>query len=214
MEPLTELAEIAEMLCDPHRHTEVLYDADDRRNRRPRRVYTTTQDGLLKQLRDAAHEGLRVGPPGTAGKPDSRPPGSFEALARHVYISVTVGQWCAALGVPVRDTVEGSVHALVGRAGALDDDARRRLLHEARYWRGQAQAATGWTSPPYAPPVPCPCCSRVGTLRVNLASRGAYCASPERTETGELICGATWAPGTVTEGSALVKYIRAVTEAA
>jgi hypothetical protein len=55
----------------------------------------------------------------------------------------------------------------------------------AAWWRS-ARIVTGWDSPPYSPPVPCPneTCEKRGTLRIRLADRIATCVE----------CGSTWGP--------------------
>lgn len=209
---LSDVLAAVDELADPHRHTEVIWDRDRHRNKRMSRAYSTTQDGLLKQLRDAAGEGLRVGDgPGGSAKPASKPPGAFEALCRHVFITVEVQGWVDALGVPRRATVEENLRALVGKAASLDDPMLLRLHSDVRYWRGQASAATGWTSLPYAPHAPCPVCGMFGTLRINRSTNAAYCINAARTATGERVCGATWAPGCI---GPLAAHIRAYADGA
>lgn len=209
---VAEIAALAEELCDPHRHTERVEEWDRNRNRKVR-TYVTTQQGLLKQLRDIAAMGLKVGSGcgSGGGKPGSKPPGMFEALARHVYIVVEAGRWCDTVGLPQRDAVEGNIRALVGRAPSLDDQHLARLHKEVRFWRAQAATATGWETPPYTPPVPCPVCSRLGTVRINMAERSAYCTNQDRNMWGDLLCGMSVPPGGVTEDSSLAIYIRQVT---
>lgn len=209
---MSELAGLAEELCDPHQHTEVIWDDNGHRNKRMRRAYTTTQDGLLAQLREIGHEGLKVGiTKGTGGKPGSKPPGLFEAMSRHVYIAVTVAQWCQVRGVQIRMTVEENLRGLVGVAPAMDDETLDRFVREVRYWRGQAATATGWAAQPFQPWISCPTCGRQSTLSISMTEdgrgvRSAYCSNTDRdARTGDLICGSTWDGDTV---GRLVRYIR------
>ena len=215
---MSDLAALAEELCDPHRHTEVIWDTDQHRHKRARRAYTTTQEGLLAQLREIGHEGLKVsGSTKVVGKPGSKPPGLFEAMARHVYIAVTVAHWCQARAVPLRMSVEANIRALVGAAPAMDDATLARFVREVRYWHGQAATATGWAVEPFRPWVGCPGCGRVSSLCIALTDdgrdvRSAYCANADRDPaTDELLCGASWTEETVAE---LVDYIRNAKEAA
>jgi hypothetical protein len=123
-ELMSELAALVGELCDTHLHHEVVWDDNGHRRKRMRRVYTTTQDGLLAQLREIGHEGLNVGgsSAGAGGKPGSKPPGLFEAMSRHVYIAVTVASWCRVQGVALRMSVEDNIRGLVGAASSMDDN--------------------------------------------------------------------------------------------
>jgi hypothetical protein len=209
---MSELDRHVEELVEPRQHTELIWDVDQHRNRRVRRAYVTRQDGLMAQLRAVAHEGLRLrqeGRGGPSGKPGSRPPGCFDALNRHVYITAEAYSWATGLGVR-RPTVDQTILAFVGVAPLMTDVDLARLVRELRYWRGSAAVATGWVERPYTPPVPCPTCSRFGSLRVNIETRGAYCTNPDRTPTGELACGGAWPPGTAGQ---LFAYIKAHLEA-
>jgi len=211
---MAELAGLAEELCEPHQHTEVIWDTTERRHKRMRRAWTTVQDGLLAQLREIGHEGLKVGGSSGSGggKPGSKPPGLFEAMARHVYIAVTVASWCQVRGLPLRIRVEDNIRALVGAAPVMDDDTLERFWREMRYWRGQAAVATGWVAAPFQPWIACPRCGRHSTLSISLTedgrnARAAYCINTDRDlVTGELLCGATWSEETI---GLLVDHIRA-----
>lgn len=206
---LNEIVVMAEELCDPHRHTEVIYDVDRHRNKKLSRCYTTTQDGLLKQLREVAAEGLKVGDPVRSGsKPKSKPPGVFDALSAHVYVAVESGHWCEQVGIDPRRTPEESIRGLVGKAPNLEDAVLVELHREVRFWHGQATVMTGWRTSPYTPPVRCPLCQRVGSLRVNLEAKSAYCSNTSRKADNTLACGASWPPDGI---DPLVAYVRQVT---
>lgn len=186
MTSLIELAAVAEELCDPHQHVEMIVDRDpaDRRKRR-RRAWVTTQDGLLRQLAETTQSSVDASETGGGRSAwGSRPPGSWEALSTHASITIYTIRWCWDLRLDQRDTVEANIRALVGHAPTLDSDTAARLLADMRSWRHQAAVATGWATPSYAPAVPCPVveCAGFGTLRINLDRMVALCRS----------CRSTW----------------------
>lgn len=201
---LIDIADVAEELVEPHRHVEMVTDRDpaDRRKRR-RRAWATTQPGLITQLGQAAQMAASAPGEGSgASVPGSRPPGSWEALARHTAITAYVTRWCWSLKLDIRDTVEQNVRALVGAAAGLDDDTAAALLSELRAWRHQAAVMTGWSQPDFAPAaVPCPVvdCTKVSTLRINVDRMVALCTA----------CGSVWDDE---DGSirALARHIEAV----
>jgi hypothetical protein len=198
---LTELAELVDELCDPHQHVERVHDRVDRGTRRMR-AYVTTQQGLLAQLAEAAVDGAAGGEsPGVRIVPQSRPPGCWEALARHTAITLHVAQWCWDLRIEQRATVEGNMRALVGAAGTIAAGQLEALVADAKAWRHQAAVMTGWASPSFAPAVPCPRCERRGSIRINLARQVAMCTGEE--------CGALWEADTI---GVLADYIRQQTE--
>jgi hypothetical protein len=199
---LADLADLVDELCDPHQHVERVHDRVGRGTRRMR-AYVTVQQGLLAQLAAAAVDGAAGGdePPSARPIPQSRPPGCFEALARHTAITLHVARWCWDLRIAQRDTVEGNMRALVGAAGGLDGVVLQDLVAAAKGWRHQAAVMTGWASPRFAPDVPCPSCERRGTIRINLSRQVAMCTS----ET----CGALWEADTI---GVLADYIRQQTE--
>lgn len=176
---LVDIAAIAEELCEPHQHTEQIVDRDpaDRRKRR-RRIWVTTQPGLISQLKTAS-EGHGDGRTEQGGSrvPGSRPPGFWEALARHSAISIDVVRWCWELNLDIRDTPEAGIRALVGAATNLDDSTARDLLAALRGWRHQAAVMTGWAHPAFAPAVNCPIvdCGRHATIRINTDRMVAWC---------------------------------------
>ena len=176
-----------------------------------RRVHVTTQPGLLAQLGEAmvdASSGSQEAA-GARAVPGSRPPGCWEALATLAAITTAVAGWCWDLDLPLRDTVESSIRALIGKAPELDDDRAARLLADMRSWRYRAAVMTGWQSPLFAPRVPCPACGKNNTLRVNLDRQAAFCSSQDRDESGALMCGTTWDAATI---GVLADYIRSVAE--
>jgi hypothetical protein len=207
---ISEIVAMAEELCDTHRHTEPIYETDHNRNRKLTTAYTTTQDGLLKQLREVSAEGLKVGnPTRSGGKPSSKPPGVFEALSAHVYIAVEAERWCNSVGIDPRRTPEESIRGLVGKAANLEELTLTQLHREVRFWHGQASVLTGWQLSAYTPPVPCPNCQRQASIRFSLETKSAFCSNRDRGQSGELLCGASWSSDEVTE---LGNYVRRMTE--
>jgi hypothetical protein len=191
-----ELADLVAELCDGRQHIEPIWEYDAAGNKRMRRAWTTNHPGLLTQLRAFAHEGLRVGSrsPASVGKPASRPPGCFDALSAHHYISTQAVRWMTPYQAP-RPEPEANVQALVGLVDKLDEVDLARLVGEVRYWRGMAATCTGWIERPYTPPVRCPICHRFGSLRVNIEGRTGYCTNRDRRPDGGLVCGSSWPPG-------------------
>jgi hypothetical protein len=202
---LLAIADTADALTEPHQHHEPIYDRDQHRNRRMRRIWTTTQPGLLAALWQA------VAPARTTTDDDSSnnsgfrsaPPLCVEALSRHTQIQIATVRWCWSLHIELRDTTDSNIRALVGAAGNLDSDTQHALLDELRQWRTWAAVMTGWQAPAYAPHVPCPNpdCQRADTLRVNLDRQTALC----------IACRTTWDRDNI---GILADYIRASTEAA
>jgi hypothetical protein len=184
---LATLAALIDDLCDPHHHIERIYDTDQHRNKRMRRIWETTQPGLLAQLAEA------VGLPGQ--QPEgalgatfrSKPPLQTEALSRYVSIQIGAVRWAWSLYQDVRDTTESQLRGLIGPAATLDDATLTTLVSEVRQWRRWCAVMTAWESPAYAPHVPCPACAKIGALRVNLTAKTAICTW----------CAAGWDPDTV-----------------
>ncbi|MEO3922996.1 hypothetical protein ABGB07_03820 [Micromonosporaceae bacterium B7E4] len=200
---LLDIATTASELTDRHQHIERIWDRDRHRNRRMRHVHVTTQDGLLQQLADAVY--APASPDDNGGGrpvPGSKPPGAFEALARHVAITAEVTRWCWDLRLDLRSTVEDNIRALVGKAAELDPDQTATLLADLRRWHGQAAAMTGWAARSFSPRALCPVvdCGRSNTLRVNLDRSVATC----------MACGSVWDD---TDGSfaALARHVEHTT---
>jgi hypothetical protein len=213
-EVVQELAEIARELTQERTHVEPILDDNGHGRKTLRRAWTTTQPSLLDQLRTMAHEGLRVGarPPGSVGKPSSRPPGNFEALAVSTSIVDGARRWAVSLNAcSERAPAAAQIRALVGMAPTIDASDLLELLREMRYWRTMASIATGWTEALWSPAVPCPLCERFSTLRVDVQARAAYCGSRERRQDGSILCGATWPEGTA---GPLFAYVRETLERA
>ncbi len=199
---LQDIADVADALTEPHRHLEPVYDTDRHRNRRLRRVWPSSQPGLLQALWEAIEPGRAAVDKGRpAGGYRSVPPLCLEAVSRYVSIQIGVVRLCWSLDVRLRDSTASSIRALVGAAALADSEAQAFVLGELRTWRTWCAVMTGWQTPAYAPTVPCPACDRANALRINLGRKTAMC----------IACDACWDPGTI---GVLANYIRAATEAA
>lgn len=208
MSDLAILVDLAEELCDARQHVERVWDRDRHRNKRMRRAHVTTQPGLLAQLAEAVTEATAAPEDGGGHSvPGSRPPGAWEAMARHSVITLGVAGWILYLKMEQRDTVEGNLRALVGVAGQLDRGLLEELVADARGWWFQAAVFTGWATPTFTPQVACPIvdCGQVNTIRVNLDRRLAVCS--------HLKCEARWSDDDE-DGSfaVLARYVEAATE--
>ncbi|WP_328382957.1 hypothetical protein OHQ88_10625 [Micromonospora zamorensis] len=169
------IVDLADELTEPHQHVERFAVWDDNRNKKIR-THVTIQPGLLAQLHDSVSEPISEdGGVGTRRPPASRPPLALEALSKHTAIVIGVTRWCWSLRLDLRDTAESNIRAIVGKAPELDDDTRQTLLTELRQWRRWCAVLTGWENDLFAPRVPCPVCEKVGTLRVNLKAKAAFC---------------------------------------
>lgn len=197
---ITDLAAVISRLTQPYTHTERVRTGWDH-NRHPiYGTHTTKHPGLLAQLRliyDAAPIGDDNGGPSTPL--GSRPPLAIDALSLHIAIAGAINRWSRSLELPYQSTIEAQACGLVGAAPHLDHDTLRTLLDEARTWQRRADILTGWTSPPYAPRIPCMadgCTARSG-LRLHADTRTGMCTT----------CGATW---TDQDGgfSRLVEHVR------
>lgn len=204
---LADIADLAEVLCDPHQHTEQVPYWDASRNRKFRR-HVTVQDGLLRQLHEAVFRPA-VGDRGRSA-PASRPPLLLEALSLHSVITIGVAKWCWDLRINQRDSVEQDIRALVGAAGTADSDTQTALRAELRRWRSWCEVMTGWETVFAPKDVPCPVvtCGQTGTLRILLAAKRAFCRNPAVDDDGNPVCGATWDEANI---GVLADYIRTQT---
>lgn len=197
------IRDLADELCDPHQHAEVIPFWDNNRNRKFRR-HITVQPGLLAQLYQSVMPASSSSEPHAGGIPGSRPPLAVEALSRHDEIAMAVLRWCTSLRLTTRVSVESNVRQLAAAAQQFDEADARVLLSEMRQWRRWCAVLTGWENLYRPARVPCPVvdCGRTNTLRVNLTAKTAMCHA----------CAATWSEddGTIT---VLANYIQAVTSA-
>lgn len=178
-DPLVEIAELAEELCDPRQHTERIYGWTRQRNRKVIKLHKTIQPGLITQLRDAVHTpaGLADDQTQRSRATLSRPPLQLEALARLMDIALLSNEWIHHIRAVNRGPIESNIHALVGAAPGLDRDQQHQLLHDLRRWRGWAAVLSGWALPPFQPMVTCPNpeCGKLGTLRIVAERQTATC---------------------------------------
>lgn len=173
-EVLAAIADAVDALCDPRSHTERAPYWDRSRNRKWR-SHTTTQPGLIAQLAEVFTLTIQDEAGGSRRVPSSKPPGSFDAIALHTEITLGAAKWCWNVEVEQRDTVEGNLRALVGRAPVMDLDQAAELLDELVGWQRRAEVITGWRSPAFWPRVTCPVCSAWQSIAVNLDRQAATC---------------------------------------
>jgi hypothetical protein len=95
------------------------------------------------------------------------------------------------------DQVVLNLRQIVGLATADGADIER-IASDVASWRRRAEEVAGWRDPARQPYVRCPTCSRLGTLRVDLAERHAVCVS----------CRSAWSEAEGTIGL-LAEHIRA-----
>ena len=185
------LPDLVDALTDPAPHVERIPYWDDQRNRK-HRIHKVTMPGLLAQMAELMLPGGN--PDAGPGKPGSRPPGNWAAMADHALITGEVSRWIWDLRLNMRDTVEGNLRHLVG--ATVDSTTAARLLRDAARWHRIAQHVTGWRTPPAEVRAPCPALTdrdgkqvecRRRTLRVNYHDGEAYCSS----------CGTEWDSSTV-----------------
>lgn len=173
---LTDIADLAEELCDPRQHTEIIWGWSTSRHREKLGEHKTIQPGLLTQLHEAIAPLLAgLDDAGARGVPRSTPPLQIEALDRWLDITVKAATWCHTLGVRPRLTPQDNIRALIG--ANLGDHAND-LRADLRRWRGWCATITGWETT-FSPDNPCPVedCNQRGTLRINLARQTAYCTA-------------------------------------
>jgi hypothetical protein len=195
------IRDLADELCDPHQHAEVIPFWDNNRNRKFRR-HITIQPGLIQQLYQSVMPASSSAEPHAGGIPGSRPPLAVEALSRHDEIAMAVLGWCREYRLPTLVSVESNIRRLAAASQRFDDDDARGLLADLRQWRRWCAVLTGWESLYRPARVPCPVvdCGRTNTLRINLTAKTAMCHA----------CAATWSEddGTIT---VLAAYIETVT---
>jgi hypothetical protein len=186
---VTELADLlaaADELTDPRRHVEVISASvwDRNRNKKFKSVRRITNlPSLLDQLADAVIPGETY-VEGDTARPGfaSRPPARIDAIDRLSAIQTGAARWVASLGLPVRETAQDNLRALVGVSARLDSDTFDALAYEITTWRTWAATVTGWQSPPWRPRVACPICDKLGSLRIRLDRQTACCMD----------CGEAW----------------------
>lgn len=170
----TDIANLAEELCDPRQHSEPIYGWSASRHRIKVKDHITIHPGLLVQLQEAIAPLLGgLGEGGARGVPKSTPPLQLDALDRYLDIEVKALGWCQIFGVTPRANLAGTVRRLVGvphgdRSGDLRADLRR--------WRNWSATLAGWEAV-FSPDAACPVstCQKRGALRINLLRQTAFC---------------------------------------
>ncbi len=180
-DPLIEIADLAEELCDPTEHIEQIYGWTKARNRKLLRTHKTTRAGLIQQLRQAVYGATAGDQEGRRVIPQSRPPLLLEALGKLIEIEAGVNEWVHIVKIENRGKAELNIRALVGIASEGPPARRHRLLSDLRRWRGWAAVMSGWALPPYQPDVRCPIedCGELGTLRIILDRKVGLCVACE-----------------------------------
>lgn len=175
-DPLVEIADLAEELCDRRQHTETVYEWSRSRNRVAKQI-RTVQAGLLEQLHDAIHSDATTDEQGRRGIQASRPPLLLEALARWLDIVTGANEWMSHAREQHRGDVAANIRALVGAAARFDSAERHRLLRDLRRWRTWAAVMSGWAHAPLQPHVACPNpeCAAMGSLRVFPERKSGFC---------------------------------------
>jgi hypothetical protein len=170
---LQTIADAVDLLTNPIRHTERIFDRDAHRNRRLKRVWVVTLPSLIDQLRLAMFPGeVYVEEQGHARMmPRSVPPARVEAVNALLQIEAGAAMWMIRSGARLRPTTTDNLRALVGLRG--DEHALRRDVNR---WYGWAATLTGWERPPFTPQAPCPGCGNF-TLRVRLDRKTATCVT-------------------------------------
>lgn len=187
---ITDIADLAEELCDPHRHRQQRYGWDKQRHKIRLPDHITTQAALLTQLHQAVVPLLSQAADDAGGMfaANSRPPLQLEALDRHHAITVAAAGWCSSQGLRAKLTARDNIRALVGHTNRLGDDHLHMLRADLRRWRNWAATMSGWESIT-RPRALCPVveCGAKNTLRVNLSTEAGMCAA----------CGSSWDATTI-----------------
>lgn len=203
------VGEVVAELLQPTRTTETIERFEQRptpaggqRWRKVRKRVEVEHPPLLVQLSAATSSPTMQAGDSYRSVPQSKPSARLDALAVLQRIDVESKQWAQVLGTRSRVPVTSRLRGLVGgepaaRRRRLRDDAGRTLQQATRSWLAAARVVTGWDSPPYTPPVPCPeaSCERRGTIRVRFDSHTASC----------LECGTWWTDGQL---HVLGEYVR------
>lgn len=184
---LTDIAEAAEMLCDPRQHAEPRWEWDANRNRKPLPPHRTIVPGLIQQLRDAVEPG--EGADSSGGSSAGLLPGDINAVSLLASIEYGARWRCLAWGVTGRTSTEDHIRGLVGAVTRRTSDEAFELRAELRSWQRQAEVITGWRTPSRPLNAPCPVCDASGSLlaRVDAEDPSAVCSA----------CGERWDADTI-----------------
>ncbi len=171
-----EIAELADELCDPRQHVEMVPGGwtKSRNKAKPTR-HVVVLPGLIQQLYDAALDPAAALMEGAGGKPKSRPPFAVEIFSTYDDIVKGAMRWVHAVRAEPRDTVQSNIRARVGLVHKLDIDTAEALFLELRTWRRWCATMTGWDRPPFRPRICCPECESKGSIWINGDKMLAYC---------------------------------------
>ncbi len=183
-DPRTQLADAVSALVDPIRHAQTYELRAPYPGGGPKqeiRVHRTEHPSLLDQLALAAIPASTAADGPGNRIPDSRPAASLEAIYVLTVIERETASWLDHLGLTSRGTLAADLRGLVGVD--VDHTTLKELAHDAHGWYSRARIATGWDTPAYQPPAPCPVigCGQRG-LRVQLEAKTARC----------IYCKSTW----------------------
>jgi hypothetical protein len=190
---LAELRDTCDALTEPHEHREPIFGWDKNRHKIKLGDHKIVRPGLFAQVHELIYPGT---PPDTGdfavrSVPGSRPPLRTDAASAYLQVHLVVTRWCVSLSLDLRDTIESSIRALLGRIGTEDRDTQVALLSELRSWRYQCELITGLRDPDPHLQVPCPHCGD-RSLRVSMADRTARCTHEEVVDGEKWRCGAWW----------------------
>jgi hypothetical protein len=184
-DPLLDIQDAADTLCNPRPHAEPRYEWDANRHRRPLDPHRTVVPGLVQQLRDLAEPGVD-GEAGSGGGLESCPV-AIDAVSLLQSIEFGAAWRCQRQGLKRRADAEAHIRALVGVADQLDYDERQDLRRELRSWQHQAEVLAGWKTPARELLAPCMACDARGSLLARADGSAAWCTA----------CGERWDEATV-----------------
>lgn len=187
-DPLVDIRDNADALCNPYLHVEPRWTWDHNRHRKPDDPHKVTLPGLIQQLRDMTEPGTAEEGAAAKAIPESKPPVSLDAVSLLAVIEFGAARRCLEHGLTVRDTAEGNIRALVGKAGSIDSDRQRVLASELRSWKNQAEVVCRWRNG--ALELVCPCPAQLD----GCGSRGTLLANPETEAVWCIACSHEWAP--------------------
>lgn len=134
-------------------------------------------DQLVSTIRISTAE-----PKGSRATPGSQSPVRIDALDAYNTIRKEVK---AVLREEFGVTPTKDVKANVARL--LDLPIMKDVAIQIYFWHSTAAVITDWQTPPFSPNASCPVCSKIGTLRIKLATQSAVCVS----------CKALWNSATI-----------------
>jgi hypothetical protein len=122
--------------------------------------------------------------------PGSRPAGSLERLDAYEFINTDSRRLLLYTGGKDRKDVAANLHALIGQATLIDEDAQTYLVTCSSLWVSRAMSVTGWSAPSFRPNNTCPLCASSRSLRVRVITAQEVHASC-------VVCGEVWTPDSI-----------------